>query len=271
MKKSRFAVLGDPIAHSLSPKIHQAFAAQKSMSIDYEKILVKKSAFAETVLALQKDGFKGVNVTQPHKEMAYQLVDDSTAAASLSKAVNTLTFAEEIIGDNTDGIGLVTDLQNNLGFSLQKKRILLFGAGGVARGIIPCLLAKNPEVLCIINRTLDTVTALVAEFAHLGILQEMPIDALTAQRFDLVINAVSAAVDFSVWQIPPVCFHGAVIYNINYDQRHANFHAFVNEAGISSYYTGIGMLVEQAAEAFSRWHGFKPETTSVIQCCHGYF
>ena len=154
MTMDRFAVIGDPVSHSLSPYIHQAFAAQQSMKITYEKIRVTNDAFKETVLAFQAAGFKGINITQPHKEKAYQLADDIMPHAGLSKAVNTLTFADSIIGDNTDGLGLVIDLQHNLHISLQDKRILVFGAGGVvARGIIPSLLTEKPAELCLVNRT----------------------------------------------------------------------------------------------------------------------
>lgn len=265
----RYAVFGNPIAHSKSPRIHAAFAAQTGQTLSYEARLAPLDGFAEAVAVFRGEGGLGANVTVPFKEQAYALCDRLSERAQAAGAVNTLTFAADgIQGDNTDGIGLVNDLVNNLGFDLSGKRVLLLGAGGAARGVVLPLLERGPAALFIANRTPEKAVELACHFdgpgfrfASSGLRGGGYADI--AGQYDLVINATAASLAGDLPPLPAGLFAaGALAYDMMYG-KDTPFLAFARNEGARGA-DGLGMLVEQAAEAFSLWRGVRPETRPVI-------
>ncbi len=269
----RYAVFGNPIGHSKSPRIHALFAAQTGQNISYEAILVGRESFAAAVSAFIGAGegtARGANVTVPFKEEAFRLATRRTPRAEAAGAVNTLSFeAGAISGDNTDGAGLVHDLKNNLGCDPAGRRILLLGAGGAARGVILPLLLENPAELVIANRTEETAARLALEFARLpgcavGVKPDgTGFPGLAGRQFDLVINATSAGLSGAVLPLPTFVFAPrCVAYEMVYG-RETPFMAQALAAG-ARVADGFGMLVEQAAEAFFIWRGVRPHTAPVL-------
>ena len=269
----RYAVFGNPVGHSKSPRIHALFAAQTGQDIRYEAILADRHGFAASVDAFVAAGegpARGANVTVPFKEEAFRLASRRTPRAEAAGAVNTLSFdAGGIVGDNTDGAGLVRDLKENRGCDLNRRRILLLGAGGAARGAILPLLLENPAMLVIANRTEEKAARLALEFARLpgcaiGIKPESAgFSGLTGQTFDLVINATSAGLGDAVLPLPTSVFApGCVAYEMVYG-RETSFMAQARDAG-ARVSDGLGMLVEQAAEAFFVWRSVRPLTGPVL-------
>ena len=269
----RYAVFGNPIGHSKSPRIHALFARQTGQDISYEAILAPADDFAETIrafIAAKGGPARGANVTVPFKEDAFRLATRRTARAEAAGAVNTLSFEADVIsGDNTDGAGLVSDLKNNLGCDPAGRRILLLGAGGAARGVILPLLLENPAELLIANRTEETAARLALEFACLpGCAVTVKPDGtgfpcLAGRSFDLVINATSAGLDNAVLPLPTSVFaRHCVAYEMVYG-RETPFMAQARTAG-AHVTDGLGMLVEQAAEAFFIWRGVRPQTAPVL-------
>jgi shikimate dehydrogenase len=269
----RYAVFGNPIGHSKSPRIHALFAAQTGQDISYEAILVGRESFAAAVSAFIGAGegtARGANVTVPFKEEAFRLATRRTPRAEAAGAVNTLSFeAGAISGDNTDGAGLVRDLKNNLGCDPAGRRILLLGAGGAARGVILPLLLENPAELVIANRTEETAARLALEFARLpgcavGVKPDgTGFPGLAGRQFDLVINATSAGLSGAVLPLPTFVFaRRCVAYEMVYG-RETPFMAHALAAGVRVA-DGFGMLVEQAAEAFFIWRGVRPHTAPVL-------
>ncbi len=258
-----YAVFGNPIAHSKSPRIHAEFARQTGQDLRYTALLAPLEGFAETVLAFRAGGGRGANVTVPFKEAAWALCGRRSERAELAGAVNTLKFeGEEIYGDNTDGAGLVRDLSANLGVPLAGRRILLLGAGGAARGVLGPLLEQGPRALCIVNRTADKATALAAAFAGQGVVAGGGYDAVQG-AYDVVINATAASLAGDLPPLPEGVFApGALAYDMMYG-RDTPFLAFALAQGARAA-DGLGMLVEQAAEAFFLWRGVRPLTAPVI-------
>ncbi|MCX8085476.1 MAG: shikimate dehydrogenase [Rhodocyclaceae bacterium] len=267
----RYAVFGNPIAHSKSPRIHALFAAQTGEDISYEAILAPLDGFAAAVHAFAAAGGKGANVTVPFKEEAFRLATTLTPRAQAAGAVNTLSFAEDaILGDNTDGAGLVRDLQANLGFDLAGRRILLLGAGGAARGVMLPLLEAGPASLVIANRTEEKAFRLALEFAgKADILPEgCGFAALAGREFDLVINATSTGLSDIALPLPPRLFAPrALAYEMVYG-RETPFMKTAREQG-ARVADGLGMLVEQAAESFRLWRGVRPATAPVLAALKG--
>jgi len=263
-----YAVFGHPIAHSKSPAIHAAFAVQTGQDMDYVALLAPLDGFAETVSAFRAGGGAGANVTVPFKEQAFALSQRLTARAQAAGAVNTLKFgAEGVLGDNTDGAGLVADLTRNLGMDLHGRRILLMGAGGAARGVILPLLETRPDTLFIANRTADKAEALAVHFRDgagaVGV-QGGGYADLAGQQFDVVINATAASLAGDVPPLPEDLFAaGAWAYDMMYG-KDTPFMALARSQG-AHVADGLGMLVEQAAEAFLLWRGVRPQTASVMQ------
>ncbi|MDO9466374.1 MAG: shikimate dehydrogenase [Thiobacillus sp.] len=257
----RYAVFGHPIAHSKSPQIHAAFARQTGQDMTYEAILAPKDGFADSVAAFIAAGGRGANVTVPFKEEAFKLASRLNPRAERAGAVNTLTFnADGILGDNTDGAGLVADLTRNLGWALAGKRILLLGAGGAARGVIDPLLGQQPAALVIANRTVSRAQDLAALFGR-GV-SACGFDAADAP-FDLVINATSASLAGALPPLSPRVFTAATLaYDMMYG-RDTPFLDFARSHGAATA-DGLGMLVEQAAEAFYLWRSVRPDTAPVI-------
>ena len=257
----RYAVFGHPIAHSKSPLIHAAFARPTWQDMTYEAILAPLDGFAGGVAAFIAAGGHGANVTVPFKEQAFALANRRTPRAEHAGAVNTLSFeAGSILGDNTDGAGLVADLARNLNCAIAGKRILLLGAGGAARGVIGPLLDQHPAALVIANRTVSRAQALAEQFGH-GI-RACGFDGLDAP-FDLVINATAASL---AGELPPLSPRAFTADTLAYDMmygRDTPFLAFARTHGAATA-DGLGMLVEQAAEAFALWRGVRPDTAPVI-------
>ena len=269
----RYAVLGNPIGHSKSPRIHALFAAQTGQDISYQAILADKDGFAVAVdafIAARGGPARGANVTVPFKEEAFHLATARTPRAEAAGAVNTLLFeAGQITGDNTDGAGLVRDLKNNLGCDPAGRRILLLGAGGAARGVILPLLLEQPAELLIANRTEEAAARLALEFARLpGCALEVKPDGtgfagLAGHSFDLVINATSAGLSGATLPLPAGIFAPrCVAYEMLYGRETA-FMEQARDAG-ARVADGMGMLVEQAAEAFFVWRGVRPHTAPVL-------
>ncbi len=265
----RYAVFGNPIAHSKSPRIHAEFARQTGQDLVYEAILAPLDGFAAALAAFRAGGGRGANVTVPFKEQAHALATRRTPRAEAAGAVNTLSFEDDaILGDNTDGAGLVRDLTRNLGLSLAGKRILLMGAGGAARGVLLPLLEQGPAALCIANRTPDKAVALAAHFRTAGPVEGGGYEALAGRRFELVVNATAASLAGELPPLPAELFApGALAYDMMYG-RDTPFLAYARERGARTA-DGLGMLVEQAAEAFCLWRGVRPETGPVIAQLRG--
>ena len=257
----RYAVFGHPIAHSKSPQIHAAFARQTGEDVVYEARLAPLDGFADSVAQFIAAGGRGANVTVPFKEEAFKLANRLSPRAQRAGAVNTLVFdVEGIAGDNTDGAGLVADLTRNLNRSLAGKRILLLGAGGAARGVIEPLLEQQPAALVIANRTLSRAQELAELFGH-GI-TACSFDAADAP-FDVVINATAASLAGELPPLSPRIFTpNTLAYDMMYG-RDTPFLSFARTHGAAAS-DGLGMLVEQAAEAFYVWRGVRPETAAVI-------
>ncbi len=265
-----YAVIGNPIAHSKSPIIHHAFAELTHQDIQYERVLAPLNDFAGTVQGMIAHGFKGANVTVPFKLEAYAMANQLTERAQDAGAVNTLVFTQQgILGDNTDGVGLVRDITENIGASIKGKRVLLIGAGGASEGVLHPLLAAQPELLIITNRTLDKAINMVKRVEARGEMLYVSVDAyafddLAGQQFDIVINATSAGLTDSQLPLPASIFApGALAYDMMYG-RVTPFMAFAHQHG-ASVFDGLGMLIEQAAEAFYIWRGVRPDTAPVIE------
>ena len=267
--KKHFAVVGNPIHHSLSPQIHAAFARENGLDIQYEAILSPLDQFKNTIYTLITQKLTGANVTLPFKKEAYQLATSHSSYARIAEAVNTLEFKEgEIIGHNTDGIGLVRDLEQNLNTQLKHKKILLIGAGDAAEGVIYSMLEKKLSELALTNRTIEKSNVIQNKMdmhaksfdVHLNVIE---IAKCPHQYFDVIINATSASLSDDALHMDPKVFHKD---SLAYDMMYGKETSYMKQAKSqgSKVSDGLGMLVEQAAEAFFIWHHIKPQTKSVI-------
>ena len=268
--KKHFAVIGNPIHHSLSPKIHRAFAKETGLHIEYEAILSPLDAFKNTIHKLSLQKLSGANVTLPFKKEAYELANQHSNHAKIAEAVNTLEFKDDqIIGHNTDGIGLVRDLEQNLNINLKSKKILLIGAGGAAEGVIYSILEKKPSELTLTNRTIEKSYVIQNKMdvhaksfdVNLNVIE---IAKLPSQYFDLIINATSASLNSEDLNMDHKVFHER---SLAYDMMYGKETSFIREAQSQGSKTsdGLGMLIEQAAEAFFIWHHITPKTKSLIE------
>jgi shikimate dehydrogenase len=263
----RYAVIGYPVSHSWSPFIHGLFARQTNQNLTYARLEVAPADLEKKVTAFFESGGKGLNVTVPHKQAACFLARYRTPRAEIAGAVNTLAReGEAVLGDNTDGAGLVTDLTRNLGFDIANTRILLLGAGGAARGVIGPLLGAAPEYLEIANRDPTRAISLAKEFATLGGVHGCGFDEIsTTTTFDLVLNATSASLQDTTPPIPASAIGPATLcYDMAYGKGDTAFTRWAKNTGAGRAETGWGMLVEQAAESFLLWRGVKPETQPVL-------
>jgi shikimate dehydrogenase len=260
----RYAVIGNPIAHSKSPDIHAAFARQTGQDMRYERLLAPLEGFGATLREFIAQGGRGANVTVPFKLDAHALSTRLSARAEAAGAVNTLIVdGDTVTGDNTDGYGLVADITVNAGMALAGKRILLLGAGGAARGVILPLLQQEPQELVIANRTLEKAEELARRFGAAGSLHACRFDAL-GTGFDLVVNATSASLSSELPPLRPAIFGAhCLAYDMMYGKEPTVFMRFADECGAAAR-DGLGMLVEQAAESFRLWRGVKPETGAVL-------
>ena len=264
----KYAVIGNPIAHSKSPLIHQMFARQTEEDISYEAVLAPLDGFAATVERLREDGYKGCNVTVPFKFEALKLARFWSHDTQRIQSVNTLVFESDVIrGENTDGLGLVNDITKNLAFAITGKRVLLMGAGGASYGVAQPLLKSGAQV-SIANRTLSKAQQLASAFtmpgtAH-GTMHSSSYADLAGQQFDLVINATSSSLKDEMPPLPTGIFApGALAYDMMYG-KDTPFMRFAREQDAARVCDGLGMLVEQAAEAFLIWRGVRPDTAPVL-------
>jgi shikimate dehydrogenase len=264
-RQDQYGVMGNPITHSKSPRIHTLFAQQTSQHLAYTAIHVDLGGFAQAVGNFDASGGKGLNITVPFKQEAFELVDELSARAKRAGAVNTIKFENnKRYGDNTDGIGLVNDLTRNHQIELQGKRILLMGAGGAARGVLAPLLECKPVQIVIANRTPDKAVALADAFADLGKITGSGYHELDEQQFDLVINATAASLQ---GELPPLPDNLLAADAVCYDMMYGKLTPFMEWAtahGAAKVLDGLGMLVEQAAESFYLWRGVRPQTAPVI-------
>jgi shikimate dehydrogenase len=262
----RYGVFGNPIGHSKSPLIHRLFAAQTAQALSYEPLLAPLEDFVGFARQFFIEGL-GANVTVPFKEQAFRLADQLTARAQRAGAVNTLMKLADgrLLGDNTDGAGLVRDLTVNAGLSLGGKRILLLGAGGAVRGVLEPLLAEGPAALVIANRTVAKAEQLAHEFADLGPVMASGFDWIDVP-VDLIINGTSASLAGDVPPIAPSLIQPGhtFCYDMMYSQQATAFNAWAAEQGAAATLDGLGMLVEQAAEAFYLWRGVRPDSAPVL-------
>jgi len=262
----RYAVIGNPIAHSKSPVIHAAFARQTGQDLVYERILGPVDGFEGAVDAFRAAGGRGLNVTLPFKLEACAYATRLSDRAEAAGAVNTLKFeGADAFGDNTDGAGLVRDLQGNLGLALRGRRVLIAGAGGAAQGAIAPLLACGVADLVVANRTASRAEALAARFAARGPVRASSFEGLAALRFDLIINATAASLGGESPPLPTGVYQGcALAYEMMYGRGRTPFMQQALAAGAALVADGLGMLVEQAAEAFELWRGVRPDTAPVL-------
>lgn len=261
-----FVVIGNPIKHSKSPLIHQWFAQQTGISFSYATLEAPQDDFDGTVARFRAGGGAGCNVTVPFKEQAWQLADERSVFAQRAGAVNTLAFRADgsVYGDNTDGSGLVRDLLVNARLTLKNKRILLLGAGGAVRGVLEPLLAEQPAGLVIANRTAEKAVALAGDFADNGVISGGGL-AQIAGEFDLIINGTAASLQGKLPSLPDDCLaEGGACYDMMYAAQPTAFMRWGEQHEAGRVIDGLGMLVEQAADAFKVWHGTRPETADVL-------
>ena len=262
---AQYAVFGNPIGHSRSPFIHRQFAQQTRQNIEYQAIEVELDQFAQTTQAFFNAAGQGANVTVPFKEQAFDICSHVSERAQHAGAVNTLikTANGEIHGDNTDGIGLVTDLLKKA-VTLADAKILLLGAGGAVRGVIAPLLAQNPAKLILSNRTVEKAQKLATHFNHAK-LSTSTLASLDQHQFDVIINGTSAGLSGKIPALPASCLTPqTVCYDMVYLDGITPFNQWAQQNGVKTTYDGLGMLVEQAAESFSLWRGVTPDTGAVL-------
>jgi len=263
----QYAVIGNPIAHSKSPRIHAAFASQTDQNIQYDKLLVEKGQLEHAIDDFRQQGGKGLNITVPFKNDAFVLADSLTERAQLAGAVNTLVLNEDgsLHADNTDGIGLVHDLTSNHGFNLKGARILLLGAGGAVQGVLLPLLQQQPAEIVIANRTVAKAEALCEKFSDYGKLSASSFEALKGESFDGIINGTAASLQGEVPPLPDnILNNNSWCYDMMYSNEPTAFVTWGKEHGANQSVDGLGMLVEQAAESFYLWRNVKPNTVQVI-------
>lgn len=268
----RYAVIGNPIAHSKSPLIHEAFARQTGQDMRYERLLAPLDGFASSVAAFAAAGGKGLNVTLPFKLEAFLLARNVSERARVAGAVNTLRRGRDgWHGDNTDGVGLTRDLADNLGVRIAGRDVVILGAGGATRGIVAPLLEQRPRTLTVANRTVDKAVALAADFVAFGDVRAASAAALEDRAFDLVIHATSADVTgAAAFAWPASIFApGAFAYDLVYADEATAFLRFARAHGVTAMADGLGMLVEQAAESFFVWRGVRPDTRPVLALLRG--
>ena len=264
---ARYAVMGNPVAHSKSPRIHQLFAHQLGHQIEYSAIRVDTDGFAQAVRQFRAEGGRGLNVTVPFKLEAFRLADHLSDRARQAGAVNTIRFEPDarIFGDNTDGAGLVHDIEINLAVPLRGKQILILGAGGAARGVLGPVLKHHPAKLVIANRTVSRAKELVDQFREHGAVEACGYSELKGKHFDVVINATSASLKGEVPPLPETLFtRGALAYDMMYGDKPTAFLDWALLHGADKAADGLGMLVEQAAESYFVWHAVRPDTRQVI-------
>lgn len=270
IQRERYAVIGNPVAHSKSPYIHAQFAAATGEPVEYDRLLAPLDGFVEHVRAFRAAGGRGLNVTVPFKLEAHALANRLSPRAAAAGAVNTLRFDEDgIFGDNTDGFGLVRDIEVNLGVSLKGARVLLLGAGGAARGVVLPMLERQPAEITIVNRTAQKAHALIEQFE--GAARESGClingggpDAVDPKPYDVIVNATAGSLDAALPECDARAFGtGTLAYDMMYGAEPTVFMRHAESLGARAS-DGLGMLVEQAAESFFVWRGVRPDGAPVL-------
>ena len=262
-----YAVMGNPISHSKSPLIHAAFAQQTQQRLNYSAIQVDAGGFEQAVGNFRASGGKGLNITVPFKQEAWDFVDERSERATQAGAVNTISFFDDgrCTGDNTDGVGLVRDLMDNHSVTLAGKRILILGAGGAVRGVLGPMLAQQPSEIIIANRTEEKAVALADEFDRGDQLRGCGFQSIGELPFDLIINGTAASLQGDLPPVPATAVNRTTCcYDMMYGKEPTVFMHWASEQGTAKVIDGLGMLVEQAAESFYIWRGVRPETGEVI-------
>ena len=266
--KNNYAVIGNPVAHSVSPQIHTMFAEQTQRNVDYRRLLTDVDNFKGALDHFIQNGAKGANVTVPFKLDAFACCDELSQRAQFSGAVNTLSFGAEdglIRGDNTDGLGLVRDITHNFGVEIKQKNILILGAGGAVRGILQPFFEQNPAHIFIANRTPQKAEALASEFSELGDIAGGSFESIPNIDFDIIINGTAASLTGEIPPIDQAIVHEHFCYDMVYGKAPTAFLKWAIEVGAKQAVDGLGMLVEQAAESFYIWEGVRPDTAPVIE------
>ena len=264
MKK--FAVIGNPVSHSLSPVIHQQFARQFDIELEYVKIHADEGEFLTKIDEFKARGGCGLNVTVPYKTQAFAISDRLLGNAVHAKAVNTLSFSDNLIlGENTDGTGLVNDLMQNHQFEIAGKMVLIIGAGGAVSGVLAPLLAHQPALVVIANRTAQKAVDLANYFSHLGNVEGCGLDQIEQLEFDLVVNGTAASLSGRTPEISNKLLHNVrLAYDMMYSKEPTVFMHWARANGAKTTVDGLGMLIEQAAAAFEIWHKVRPETGAIL-------
>lgn len=261
-----YLVVGNPIAQSRSPFIHTLFARQTMQQMHYQSVLIPEGEFHSYIQPFFQLGGRGCNITAPFKQDAYQFANCLTERAQLSGAVNTLKRLDDgqILGDNTDGAGLVQDLLSYQA-NIESANILIIGAGGATRGVLKPLLEQKPKQVTIVNRTFEKSAELAERFKKYGSVKALPIDEVN-EPFDIVINATSAGLSAQLPQISPNIFTSSTIsYDMSYTNGDTKFNQWAKSFGVIQAFDGLGMLVGQAAESFTVWRGIRPGARQVLR------
>lgn len=268
IKADQYGVVGHPVAHSWSPFIHGMFAKECEQNLVYRLYDIDPVDFRRETLRLFTSGVKGLNVTLPHKASAAELVNDMTPRATRAQAVNTILLQKDnsLLGDNTDGIGLIRDLRDNLELELENKRILILGAGGATRGILAPLIETQPSALVIANRTPERARNLAAAFADICDIHACEFKKVAGPPYDLIVNATSASLQGQMPEMPAgLVSEESVCYDLAYGRGHTPFTLWAKSLYAARVCKGWGMLVEQAAESFFLWRGVRPSTHSILE------
>ena len=268
MAIKQFGVVGNPVAHSRSPEIHQLFATQQGCEISYDRVLAPLDGFEQTVKAFfAAQDSAGLNVTVPFKQQACCFADQLTDRAARCGSVNTLKKlpSGEILGDTTDGAGLLRDIMGNLHINIRGKSVLILGAGGAVASILEPLLFEKPQSLIVANRTVEKARDLAQKFSPLGQISAMGLDSLSGLEFDVVINGTSSSMQNADLPIKGNIFAGhALAYDMFYARQLTPFLQLAQSFGVPRLADGLGMLVEQAAQSYCLWNDFMPQTAPVI-------
>jgi shikimate dehydrogenase len=266
--KEKYGVIGDPISHSRSPEIHKLFAQQFNEKIDYNKYHIKTDNLKQFIIDFHSSGGRGLNITLPHKISAMNSVSVLSPNAIQAKAINTIYFnGNEIIGDNTDGIGLIADLRNNFQVEIKNKKILILGAGGAVRGIIGSLIKENPSHIEIANRTISHAEEISKDFSNEASIKTCTIEELNEKgNFDLIINAISFDTNNKDIALSKnIISKSSICYDLSYNSSPTQFMLWAMKNGANFAIQGWGMLIEQAAESYLIWKKIRPDTSAILK------